>query len=361
MQVTNVIKTLFGKMILPLIDDKTLKPGVSALVCCKDEEYNIPLALKSLIGLVDQIICIDHNSTDSTFEKMVSFQNEYNKYVDIMVVKYKGRLLKDARNYGLTFVKHKWLLNMGGDFIFLNEEDYVRNFFNSLKINNSFSAFQLYLVNLFGDLRHTYKNGDIYGLGEYYIVRKIKYVFFKESGKFDYLFFPKFYLRKKIDKPFFFHLSGLKSDNRLLHRNCYFEWREVSNHLKKIGNVNSPYHDFEFFQLYWKNYLFNTVDEKLLKYRFQRQLCSLECQLYDEEKYFKYPQIIKEILKNNCERFVVKYENELPYIRIDIEDNEMANFSPSGEEKEWNVEDFKEKYYTKKYLEIAKNNNYGKK
>ena len=70
----NSIKSIISYFALPFIERKELKPGVSALVCCKDEEYNIELCLNSLVGLVDQIICLDHNSTDETHAKMLDFK-----------------------------------------------------------------------------------------------------------------------------------------------------------------------------------------------------------------------------------------------------------------------------------------------
>lgn len=43
---------------------KPLKHGITAVVAAKNEDYTIPLCLKSLIGIADQIICIDNGSED---------------------------------------------------------------------------------------------------------------------------------------------------------------------------------------------------------------------------------------------------------------------------------------------------------
>ena len=358
MKLINKIKSILNKLLIPLIEDNSLKSGVSALVCCRDEEYNIELSLQSILGLVDQIVCIDHNSTDLTYNKMLAFQEKYKGQVDIVVEKYEHSLLKDARNFGLSFVKYKWLLNMGGDFVFRAELDEVKLFFTQLKNDTSLSSFRLSFVNLYGDLRHTYSNGHVYGQGEFYIVRKNKFVYFKESGKFDYLYFPKIYIKKSLNTPFFFHLSGLKSDTRLLYRDCYFEWREVSNYLKRIGDLQSPYHSFDFFEEYWRNYLYETTNLNSLKYRIQRQLCELEYMFYDQSLFCQYPQIIQNLLSANEERFIVQYENGKPYIRIDKEDEEMKSYIPSDDDRNWSVAHFKERYYSKNYILNAKFKNY---
>ena len=101
-------------------------------MCCKEEEYNIELCLNSLKDLVDQIICVDHNSADSTHVKMLEFKNHH-KEKDIIVVKFMGNSLKDARNHGLQYIKHKWLLNCGGDFVFNRESKNV-SLFQKIKI-----------------------------------------------------------------------------------------------------------------------------------------------------------------------------------------------------------------------------------
>ena len=189
------IKSILSYCAFPFIERKELKSGVSALVCCKEEEYNIELCLNSLVGLVDQIICIDHNSTDGTYEKMLEFKNS-NKNINVIVEKFSDKALKDARNYGLNYVEHKWLLNCGGDFVFDIENTEVLAFFESLRLSNKLSAYQLTYVNLFGDLHHTYRNSPSVNTGEYYAVKMSKSIKFVENKKFDYLKIPFFYHKK---------------------------------------------------------------------------------------------------------------------------------------------------------------------
>ncbi len=348
------INSIIRFLVFPFVRRGELKDGVSALVCCRDEEYNITLCLESLLGLVDQIVCIDHNSSDQTYSKMLDFQNKYSNRINIIVQQFNGTSLKDARNFGLQSVQYNWLLNCGGDFIFDTKNKEVQELFSSLKKSNDLAAFRLSFVNLYGDLRHTYKNANVIGKGENYIVKLIKGVQFVEKDKFDYIAFPRYYENRSISIPFFFHLSGMKSDERLIYRNCYFEWREIVNFLKVKKVEDSPFLNFEYFSKYWNDYLFQTNDINSLKYRYMRQLCELSIQIYDKDKILPYPKVINDIIDFGYERFEIKYQNNKPYIRIDKEDKMMTIYEPTSEDLNWSVANFKEKIYAKEYLKEIK-------
>ena len=347
-------KLIISYCVSPFIVRKELKPGVSALVCCKDEEYNIALCLNSLLGLVDQIICVDHNSTDETYDKMLDFKKK-NQSINVIVEKFSDVSLKDARNCGLKHVEYKWLLNCGGDFVFDIENEEVLRFFEDLRSLNKLQSYQLSYVNLYGDLHHTYSNSKIVATGEYYIVKMSKSIKFVENKKFDYLKSPFFYKKKSISTPFFFHLSGMKDDMRLLYRNCYFEWREIVNYLHSNGITNSPYLDFKYFEKYWRLALYGTTNTKSLKYRHSRQICELTIKRYDESLHLKYPKVIKDLISRGKERFKVEYEKNKPYYRKDFKDPTMLNYEPSEEDLGWSIEGFKERIIRKKYLKDIKN------
>ena len=351
---SNFLKKIISFTFYPFVERSELQKGVSALVCCRDEEYNVSLCLESLLGLVDQIVCVDHNSSDSTFDRMMSFQKKYSGNLKIIVKQFKEPSLKDARNYGLKFVEYNWLLNCGGDFIFDTKNNEVQALFSSLKKSNDLAAYRLSFVNLYGDLRHTYKNANVIGKGENYIVKLIKGVQFVEKDKFDYIAFPRYYDNRSSSTPFFFHLSGMKSDERLIYRNCYFEWREIVNFLKEKKVEDSPFLNFEFFSKYWNDYLFQTNESSSLKYRYMRQLCEISIIKFDEDKFKRYPNSIQEIIQSKYERFEVQYKDGKPFIRVDKEDEVMKGYVPSKEDLNWSVEDFKQKIYQKEYLKNIK-------
>jgi hypothetical protein len=350
------LKSLIRFSLSPFVERRELKKGVSALVCCRDEEFNITLCLESLVGLVDQIICIDHNSSDETYNKMISFQEKYNGRLDITVQQFNKPELKEARNFGLQFVKYKWLLKCDGDFVFDIEKPEVSNFFQTLKKSTELASYKLSFVNLMGDLKHTYKNAKVIETGENYVIRMTKNVYFDEDGKFDYIKIPVYYKHKSISTPFFFHLSGMKNDMRLIYRNCYFEWRETLNFLKSKGVKDSPYFEYDYFSNYWNDCLFQTNEINSLKYRYMRQLCELNLQRFDENKFHPYPKVIKDMINSNYERFEIKYKDNIPFIRIDREDEDMKLFIPSSVDLNWSIEEFREKIYSKEYLNKIKSN-----
>jgi hypothetical protein len=85
-----------------------------------------------------------------------------------------------------------------------------------------------------------------------------------------------------------------------------------------------------------------------------RQLCSLSIQKFDEKKFHPYPKVIKDMINANYERFEIKYKDNMPFIRIDKEDEEMKLFVPSTEDLNWNIEEFEKKIYSKEYLKQIK-------
>ena len=355
MSFIHLIKFSYQLLFYPFIKhyEKSFQDGLSVLVCCKDEEHNIPLCLESIAHFADQVICVDNGSTDRTHEHMEAFKNKYEKSINIHVIKAPHDSLKNARNKGLSKVNRKWLLNSGGDFIYHTTGPHAfKDFFQSISTSRWSQGWRLGFINLYGDLHHTYKRLKIYSLGENYLVKMNKKLCFREEGKFDYLFLPKYYLHRTYDFPVFFHLDGLKSDNRMIYRNAYFEWRQLLNSASP-GEAEAL-NNFDKFYTLWKLELFETNDSKQLKFRFQRQLASLYYQPYDEQKHGTYPEIIKNYISQEKERFKVVYKDQSPWLRKDEMDQEMNTYLPDKEDLNWNINDYDKRYYAKNYLGTIK-------
>lgn len=348
----------FIKKILQLFLTKNnlYKEGIGVLICAKDEEYNIKYCIESIIDFSSQIVCVDHNSDDGTLEVMLDCQKQYADRCDFIVIHNEGEHLKDARNQGLNRINRKWLLNIGGDFVFYNKGENKFSTLVSEIINKKvFSATRFGFVNLYGDLHHTYKQKNKqFVVGENYLLKMLPQLTFKEQGKFDYLSFPKYYVLNTINKPVFFHLSGLKSDKRLIYRNCYFEWKEMLNNELEKGN-KQKLSNFKLFSSLWEEELFDTNNEQLLKNRFQKQMCSLHLEKYNEQNLFLYPSVIKRLIDDGNERFIIKYENEQASFRIDKKDQNMKHFLDSETDLEWSADEYFEKYKRKQYLISIKN------
>lgn len=319
------------------------------MVCCKDEEYSLKFCLESLTHFADQIICVDNGSTDKTLQIMEEFKQGNQGGKDIIVIDAKGLNLPEARNLGLKRVSRKWLLNCGGDFVFHTTGDLdAKKLFSKLTKTRLRKSFRLGHVNLWGDLRHTSRLFKVFTLGEYYLVRFNRRVRFVEHGRFDYLKFPRYYSRLVIDKPVFFHLNSLKSDFRLMYRNCYFDWREKLGREGASVRETDDLSDFKRFEERWRSERFDTSDVRSVKFRFQRQMAVAHYIKYDPSRYGDYPEVLEQALAKDDSRFKVMYRDEEPITRIDMEDPEMIVYQPTQEDLEWDP-----KRYLRRILNAA--------
>ena len=205
-----------------------LKEGVTAVLVAKNESYNLPLALESLIGFADQIICIDNGSSDNSLMKMKSFQQKFSHQVQVDVIEAPGKLLGDCRNLGLEHSKYRWHLRWDADMVFRQKIGKYNSVWLKEKISliNYPTAIKLARINLSGDFHHVSNLFRVKDEGEFFLIRRTKNLKYTEYGKFDVLGIPLFYDEMEIPEPFVFHLENLKSLERILYRNEYFMWRK---------------------------------------------------------------------------------------------------------------------------------------
>lgn len=328
---------------------KLLK-GITAVVAAKNEAYTLPLCLKSLINIADQIICIDNGSNDGTLQKMYDFKKEYEHKVEVEIVSMPNALLGECRDKGLELTKYQWHLRWDADMVaktsgtesmILLKEKVIKK--------NTPQAIQLPRINLYGDLHHTSRMGDVIDPGEPILIKFCKHICYKEYGKFDTVKLPVYYRIIKEKKKYYFHCTGLKSTQNLIHRFHYFAWREKLNKAKLNGvKLDDTLTDFEKFKKQRELNLFQTNDIKSLKYRYARQLSELHFIRFEKKKYGDYPDILKEKMHNANERFKVVYENGAPYYRIDLDDTDMLNYLPTIDDQQWSPQEFLKKLLKEK-------------
>jgi glycosyltransferase involved in cell wall biosynthesis len=349
----NIVKQLFQRIFAPLLSNsRNFTEGVSVLLCCKNEAHNIGLCLDSLLPFAQQIICIDNGSNDASLEKMNNFKSDHPE-VDITILELADVPLCEARNAGLAHVKHRWLLHIGADFVFYKEGPTAfTSILAEMSRINTYCSWRFPFINLYGDLRHTYKHYATRTLGEHYFFRMSKHLKFVEKGKFDFLRTPFYYTSHTYNEVVFFHLDGLKSDDRLLYRNAYFEWRQTLN--AAAMEEKEALSDFERFFTQWKKQLFGTTEKKRLKFRFQRQLAALHFAPYRPEQFAPYPKSIEALVANTNTQFEVIYKNDKPYRRSDHNDTEMLSYQPDESDLNWDINAFQKKYEAKKYLSTIK-------
>ncbi|MEF9991456.1 MAG: glycosyltransferase family 2 protein [Romboutsia sp.] len=116
---------------------------VSLCMIVKNEEKNIGRCLKSVAGIVDEIIVVDTGSTDRTIEiaKEYGAKIYYHKWNDNF---------SDARNASIEKATKDWILFLDADEDMAEEE--IRKFKNVISINPNLDALHLRLVNIISNM-----------------------------------------------------------------------------------------------------------------------------------------------------------------------------------------------------------------
>jgi glycosyltransferase involved in cell wall biosynthesis len=308
-----------------------LKKGITAIVVAKDEATIISLALKSLIGFADQVICIDNGSTDNTLDLMRQFEKDNAELIEIKVLSMPGALLGDCRQKGLDLTDYNWHLRWDADMVFKTTGHENCHILRKKALSSDRPrAIQLPRTNLFGDFHHTSKLYEVVDPGEPILVKYCNKIVYKEYGKFDTIRLPFYYKSVKESLKYYFHCNGLKSDLRLVFRNCYFDWRNAVN----TGGDEMKNMSFEDFKPTWLLNRYGTLDEQQIKFRYQKELM-LHVSKYDVKKYGEYPQILKEAIQSKDERFRIEYNGNKPVRRIDKLDTGIMNYVPTEEDKQF--------------------------
>jgi glycosyltransferase involved in cell wall biosynthesis len=321
----------FKKKIDVARDGSYLKRGITAV------EYTLPFCLQSLINIADQIVIIDNGSTDKSLAKALEFKNQFQNKIQIDIIEMPGALLGDCREAGLKAARYQWHLRWDADMVAKTSgENDILKLREQVLSDNTPRTIQFSRINLYGDFKHAL--GKMRDPGEPILMWFNKDIYYKEYGKFDTVRVPFYYKQIQETKDYVFHCAGLKSIDNLIHRFHYFSWREFSN-TKKI-NI-----DYSIFRTKREKYLLGTENKLSIKFRYNRQLTS-QFKKIDETTSNDYPEIIYNEIKNNRERFIVEYKDNLPYLRIDREDEEMASYKPTEEDLNWNPADFLQKLFS---------------
>jgi glycosyltransferase involved in cell wall biosynthesis len=352
------MKSLFRKIIRPVLyylyylpfkksinvsrEGKPLMMGITAVVAMKNEEYTLPFCLESLIGFADQIVIIDNGSEDSSLEKAKAFKNAFGNKVEVDIIELPGALLGDCREAGLKAACYQWHLRWDADMVAHTDgANDMKKLREKILKDNTPRAIQLPRVNIYGDLQHAM--GEIIDPGEPILIWFNKAVFYKEYGKFDSIKVP-FYFRQDNEMiNYYFHCSGLKSDENLIHRFHYFTWREYYNHFTDKYRPQTL-QSFEAFKSKRNLYLLGTIEKKSIKYRYMRQLVS-QFVKFNTQLYGDYPKILEQEIQKSNSRFQIIYFEYKPLIRIDNLDEEMKDYKPSEEDKNWDIDTFFKKLF----------------
>jgi len=312
-----------------------LKEGITAVVSARNEEYILPFCLKSLVGVVDQIVLIDNGSDDSTLQIMKRFKQEHQGKVDVDVLEMPGALLGDCRNAGLQHTRHKWHLRWDADMVARTSGAKSMVLIRELIKNDRPRTIQLPRTNLRGDFHHT-RHALATDPGEPILLRFGKDINYVEHGKFDVIRVPFYYAIVKDWRHFYFHCEGLKSDGNMIYRRQYFEWRELYN---SFTNENRPEYvsNFQKYQQDWCLREFGTTDSKSLKWRFTRMDCH-KLRPVDKNLFGEYPDVLFDEMNSEEQHYRIIEKDGKPYIRLDRTDAEMLDYQPTANDLKWELE-----------------------
>ena len=324
-----------------------LKPGISAVISARNEEYTISFCLKSLIGFADQVTCIDNGSDDRTLELMYQFQASHGDKIEVTILSMPGALLGDCRQAGIDNSNYQWHLRWDADMMckYSGVNNWAEFRKRILAIKQP-TAVQIPYINLVADLGHTSKSSHEIGNGEYYLLWFSQEIKYREFGKFDAIKIPFYYNRLVEKEAKIYHCGGLKSINNLIFRFYYFSWREAVN---KNPNDESIKENAAFTAKYNLEY-FGTNDPLSVKFRYLRQVV-YHYRKIDLSKYEGYPEVLQEEIQSGRERFKVVYENGRPAWRTDSQDIEMLNYKPTAEDIAWDPVAFLRKLLSEERIE----------
>jgi glycosyltransferase involved in cell wall biosynthesis len=328
-----------------------LEPGITAVIAVRDEDYSIGFTLRSLIGFVDQIVCIDNGSTDQTIPELEKFRAEHGHEVDFEIVPMPGALLGDCRDEGVRRTRRQWHLRWDGDMIARTEgPESILPVREAVLHDSRPRTIQMSRINLDGDLRHMPKLADVIDLGESWLMRMGTGIKYQEiGGRYDVVRPPLYYAHHREPGRHIFHLAGLKSDDNLMHRFHYFAWRAAVN---AEGDALDPeLQTLDGFKRRRNLELFGTLEPRAIKFRYARQL-SYHFAPYDPERYGQYPAVLEQELAKPDQRFEVVYRDGRPWIRVDHADSEMAGYEPTEDDLAWDPEAFLRRFLNEQDLSV---------
>ena len=314
-------------------DGRRLRPGITAIVVARDEDYTVRFALRSLLGFADQIICVDNGSQDRTLHEMEAFRDEHGDEAAVDVVSMPGALVGELWDAGLERTRHQWFSPWDADMV---AKASILDFRTRVLADGRPRTIRMPTTNLGSDLRHIGRLGAVSYPNEPKLFRFGRAIRYREYGRYYAVRLPLHYIEAVAPDQYFTHLMNVKSDDNLIHRFHYWTWRETVN---REGDALDPeLRSLDGFKQHRNEELFGTNDPRSLKWRYQRQL-SYHQAPYDPEVYGAYPEVLQEEL-TRPQRFEVTYRNGLPWNRIDREDEEMRGYEPTEEDLAWDAEAF---------------------
>jgi len=292
---------------------KCIRPhGISVMIRIKNEADWIQESLLSLNGFADEVVIIENNSGDDSYERIKKIipQLEYK----VILKKEKSTKFHYVSNLALKLTNFSWIFRWDGDFIAFtsgaNDLKKLRSYILNLPRRNFYIIYPL-IVNFYGDLLHVLKERPLHS--ENYIHSyhsKLQYV--KKKNSFEALKIPFFYKIIRLKKIILFHVGTAKSLDRMLYRSLWGEWIR-KNKINEFPSFKS-YITYKFSDnlLLAKKYIIKEMEERIRK-----------TVKFSKERYGDYPELMKPKLKNLPYKII--YKKDRPWSREDFIDEFSKN------------------------------------
>jgi glycosyltransferase involved in cell wall biosynthesis len=247
--VNNISEVLID---LENINKNELEKGISLIIRAKNEEDNIKNCIESVIDLVDEIIFVDNNSTDKTYQIVKEFQQ---KYDNIKLYKYNIDVTK-AGIYHTNAVKslnkntlgtfYNWCLSKATKYnIFKWDADFIcirNNFVQLVNIYNLRSREDKFAIWFTG--KTLFENNNIYYVNDNSYYNEYRIFSYKNDFKWydgDICEFTEPYLEKcsvqkkyKYIYPLFYEVKRTSIDE-FKERSSLIDIRDINDN--KILNL----------------------------------------------------------------------------------------------------------------------------
>ncbi len=194
-----------------------MREALAVLIPAHNDDYTLPFCLDAVLGLADEVVVLDDCSTDRTPEIGAYYASACS---NVRYVRHEGAQLGwiGARNRLLELTDARHLLWLDADDVLADDAaPDLLTFVRSAR-----SHVMLRLCELWGDLRHTTQRWRHLDRCHCYVDRR-RYPYMRWAGR-DAARLVHVRPAGPSDRTLAFHLKGVKSDRRLVERQCIRRW-----------------------------------------------------------------------------------------------------------------------------------------
>src|SRR5438552_5766256 len=184
------------------------------MMTVKDEEDWIERSVRSILGVVDEIVVVDNGSEDNTFGIMCKIEKELEG--KLRIFSFPSQDFCAAVNFTLAQTRFRWILRWHGDFVARTTGSLaisgLRNRAIALDPNRYYCVW-VGPVSLDGDLYHQVPETKV-ELEPFLFVYSPA-IHYEQVGRFEVLRVPWYYRRLEWQELYFFHMRYVKPARRI--------------------------------------------------------------------------------------------------------------------------------------------------